>query len=458
MRKSALRIGTVCAMLSALVTPGCDDGGGNGASTTSSSSTSGGAGGGNGGAGGGANTGGEGGTAGTGGGTNMPFTSEGPSNYESQTQIVADTKGNLVAAWMAFSTNGDSAIGYAVSRDGGLNWTAPKTIASPNGRLASNPVLAIDGQGRTTLAWLGFALDFNNPDEHIYASRLDPQTETFGTPVIASDDGTKTTLDFDKPAIVVDANDNLLLTWADFTGSNMGLPASLTFARSVDGQTFTRSTVTADATFGNLATVCLDRSQGPTAPLYMVHLGANGTVTLRVSTDQGQTWQLRSTPAMATLFQDITCVANGQTLWVAYASGNGGFMPGYDTAADSVMVMRSKDGGMTFDMPVAAAKPAAGEMMLYPRIARSASGKLGVVYYQGKVDAAANMVLASSMDGSTWSTSPVANTGTLTLDRTIASWLGGYVGFAIAGEKGYVTYADNSANKTHVHYAEIALP
>lgn len=463
MRKFSCEIGALCAVVMALVAQGCSDGGGSSTSTSSSSSSSGSAGSG-GGVGGSGNSGGEGGAGGTagsggaGGGMGMPFTSEGPSNYESQTQIVADTKGNLVAAWMAFASDGTAVIGYAVSRDGGTNWTAPKTIAAPDGRLSSNPTLAMDSQSRVALVWAGFRPDFNNPDEHIYFSLLDSATETFPAPAIATDDGTKTTLDFDKPAITVDANDNWLVTWADFTGTNMGGPASLVFARSSDGKTFTRTMVTNDATFGNLAYVCLDRTLGANAPLYMVHLGANGTVTLRISADKGLTWQLHSTPAANAQFADITCAVGGQNVWITYAAGTAPFMPGYETPTDAAMVMHSKDGGTTFDAPVAASKPAAGEVLLYPRMARSASGKIGVVYYQGKTDGPAKLILASSADGVTWSNSPIADTGTLTLDRTIASWLGGYVGFTIAGEKGFVTYADNSANKSHVKYAEIALP
>lgn len=464
MRKSSFAIGSLLVVMSAIVTQGCGDGAGTSTSSSSSSGSSSGAAGAGGGTGGSGNNGGEGGSAGTGGGggsgggMSTPFTSEGSSAYESQTQVVADTKGNIVAAWMAFGTDGSAVVGYAVSRDAGTNWTAPKTISAPDGRLSSNPTLAMDSKGRVALVWAGFRPDFNNPDEHIYLSLLDAQTETFPAPAIASDDGTSTTLDFDKPSVTVDASDNWLVTWADFTGTNMGGPASLVFARSIDGKAFTRNTVTNDATFGNLAYVCLDRSLGANAPLYMVHLGANFSVSLRVSTNNGQTWTLRSTPATNALFQDITCVVGGTDVWISYASGTAPFMFGFDTPADAAIVMHSKDSGTTFDPLATVSNPAAGEVLLYPRIARSASGKIGVTYYQGKTDSPAKLVLASSLNGSPWVNSPIVDTGKLTLDRTIPSWLGGYFGFAIAGEKGYTTYADNSSNKSHVKFTEIALP
>lgn len=465
MRNSSFGIGSLFVVMSAIMAQGC--GGGDGTSTSSSSSSSSGSAGAGGGVGGSGNNGGEGGEGGaggsagmggSGGGMNMPFTSQGPSNFESQTHVAADAKGNIVAAWLAIDTNAPVSVGYAVSRDAGKNWTAPKIIAAPDGRSSSNPTLAMDSKGQVALVWAGFRLDFNNPDEHIYLSLLDAQTETFAAPAIASDDGTLTTLDFDKPSVTVDASDHWLVTWADFTGSGMGTPASLVFARSMDGKAFTRTTVTNDTTFGNLAYVCLDRTLGANAPLYMVHLGANGTVSLRVSTNNGQTWTLRSTPATNALFHDTTCVAGGANLWISYASGTAPFMPGFETPAGAAVVLYSNNSGTTFDAPMTVSNPSAGEMLLYPRIARSASGKLGVVYYQGKPDAPAKLVLASSLNGSPWTNSPIVDTGNLTLDRTIPSWLGGYIGFAIAGEKGYVTYANNSSNKSHIEFAEIALP
>ncbi|MFO0590420.1 MAG: sialidase family protein [Polyangiaceae bacterium] len=394
-----------------------------------------------------------GGTTATGG----PFTSEGTSAYETQTSLAADTKGGVVATWIAFNADNTSAIGYAVSRDGGKHWTDPKTIASPGGGLASNPVVVADSQGRFTLAWLGFKVDFNNPDEHVYVSRLDNATDTFGAPAVASDDDGKTTYDLDKPSLAVDATDALLLTWADFTGSGSGTPASTKFARSTDGQTFQRVTVTNDATFGNLASLCVDTTAGAGATLFLVHLGANGTVTLRTSVNQGQSWEIRPTPAMKTVFQDITCAVKGTKLWIAYASGTAMFTPGQDSPGDTVQVMYSPNEGTSFDAPVTVAADV-GSQYLYPKLVRAPSGKLEVVYYEGLVGGEAKLTLASSADGKAWSKSPIAVAGTFTLDRTIASWLGAYVGFAIPGDKGYTSYADNSSNKAHIAFAEIALP
>jgi len=184
----------------ALAAPACGGGsgntGGSGGATSSSTSAAGG------------DTAGTSSSSGSGGALPMngPFTSKGSSSYETQTSIAADGKGNLVAVWIAFQADSSSSVGYAVSHDGGDTWTPPQYVASPGGRLVANPVVAADGQSRFHLAWLGFRVDFTNPDEHVYLSRLDAGTETFPAPVVASDDGASATRDFDKPAIAVDAD------------------------------------------------------------------------------------------------------------------------------------------------------------------------------------------------------------------------------------------------------------
>lgn len=448
MRALLCLLGTMGAVVGLAAASGCGGAG----STTSSSSTTGGTGGatstttsttGAGGTGGGA-----------GGGAGAPFTSKGASSYEAQTSLAADGKGGVLASWIAFFTDGSSAIGYTVSRDGGETWTAPAYAKSPDGRLASNPVVAVDGQGRFSLAWLGFRPDALTPDEHVYVARLDAASETFGAPVVASDDGSATNRDFDKPALAVDANDNLLLTWADFTGASGGTPPSLTFARSIDGTSFTRTTVVADASFGNLAALCLDSSAGPAAPLYLVHLGAGATVTLRRSVDQGKTWAPLAVPATSVVFQDITCAAHGSDLWITYASGTAVFSPSQDSPGDAVSVVHSATGGDAFDQPVTVSNGGAGAQYLFPQIARSPAGDLLVAYYQGKVDGPVKLMVASSKTGAAWTSAALGTAGNFTVDRTLASWLGDYLGLASTAAGTFASYTENSAGKAHVAFAK----
>lgn len=402
--------------------------------------------------------GGAGGSGGNGGGPGAPFTSIGASSFETQTTLATDGDGGIVVVWVALFTDSPSAVGYAVSRDGGASFTAPAYLAAPDDRLSTNPVVVADSQGRFTLAWLGFRLDFAEPDEHVYVSRLDEASETFGAPAVASDDGTSTTTDFDFPSLAVDANDDVLVTFANFTGFSQGTPASLVFGRSSDLATFERATIVNDATFGNLANLCVDTSAGPSAPLYLVHLGAGGTVALRKSTDQGESWQLQpATPAANVVFQAPTCVVSGSSLAVAYASGDAVFSPSEDSPADAVEVMVSSTGGSSFGAP-AVVTEAGVEQYLFPRIARGPTGKLEVAYYQGVVNDDATFVHASSTNGTSWTRAPIAPAGTFAIDLTLASWLGAYVGLAVPADTGFVSFTENTQGKTHIAFAEIALP
>ena len=171
---------------------------------------------------------------GAGGAGAMGFSSIGGSAFETQATLAADPTGSVVAAWTAVFMDGTSAIGYAISRDGGLSWTAPAYADAPAGRLSSNPVMTVDGRGVFTLAWIGFRLDPMAPDEHIYAAQLGASADAFGAPALVSDDGSATNLDYDSVAIAVDANDQVLFTWANFTGAGQGFLPQLLFARSGD--------------------------------------------------------------------------------------------------------------------------------------------------------------------------------------------------------------------------------
>lgn len=389
----------------------------------------------------------------------MQFTSEGDSSFETQTHLAADADGNIVVVWVSLFDGGGSSIGYAISRDGGGDWSAPAYIAAPDDRLSSNPVVAVDDEGVFTLAWLGFRLDFEEPDEHIYVARLNAGEDTFDSPISASDDETSTTRDFDKPSIEVDADGDILLTWADFTNFAGGDPAQLTFARSSDGgESFTTSLIVNDAGFGNLAQLCLDRDAGPAAALYVVHLGAAGTLTVRKSDNGGSDWDLLpALPATNVVFQGPSCVVANDEVSVLYGEGTGLFDPSHDVPADSVRIVRSINGGTSFGQPDVVA-PAGDTQYLFPRIASSPSGKLEVVYYEGIVGDDATLMHASSPDGSEWTRSEILTAGTFTTDVALASWLGAYLGVAIPGTNGFISYTQNLDGKAHISFSIVALP
>ena len=396
---------------------------------------------------------GPGGHGGDGGGSTSgpPFTSKGESSYETQTALATDGQGGVVVVWLAVPADGQTFVGYAISRDGGDSWSAPAYIKSPGDRWAFDPVVAASPDGRFAVAWLGYGLDVASPDEHIYVSLLD-ESDTFGEPAIASDDGSSNKLNFDKPWIGFDPAGELLLTFADFSAA-----PTLVFARG-DGVEFKRTVVATDSEFGNLASVCFDPSKDETAPLYMVHLGAGQTLVLRRSLDQGTTWPVQTAPPAAeVLFQDPTCIVSGADVAIAYATGTAPFTPGFESPADAIRVVISPNGGQTFGSPVDVA-PVGLTQYLYPRIARGVGTKLEVVYYEGTDGGDATFMHASSSNGGSWTQAPIADAGSFATDLSLASWLGGYVGVAVPGATGFVSFAENTEGKTHIAFAEIAIP
>ncbi len=379
-----------------------------------------------------------------------PFTSEGSSLYETQTSLAADDNGNVVAAWIAFLPENKSAIGYSVSRNKGSTWTTPSLVSSPDGRQASSPIVASDDAGDFWLAWLGFRFgDPSHPDEHVYLSKLDLDAGTFEAPSIASDDGSSDTLDFDKPTMTLDSGGEVLLAWADFTSA-----PKLTFARSVDGTSFSHATLAEGTSFGNLAYLCLDKTLGTTAPIYAIHLTQGATLTMHRSIDAGLHWAPLSVPATDVMFQDPTCVVRGSEVWIAYASGLG-FDQTLDLPANSIQIIHASAQGESMDAPTEVAVADNTGSFLYPRLAGGPSGELNIVYYRGLQGNPVDLVVTGSDDGNTWTTKETIGAGTMALDRTLATWLGAYVGVVRRDDHLLVSYTDNSANKGHIKFQDV---
>jgi hypothetical protein len=272
--------------------------------------------------------------------------------------------------------------------------------------------------------------------------------------VNASDDGASTATDYDKPSIAMSSTGEVLLTYADFTNASA---AALVLARSADGKAFTKSIIANDATFGNLAYLCLDVSKGASATLYVAHLGANAGLTVHRSIDGGATWTSTALENLDVLFQDVTCVAKDNDVWVSYAKGVG-YTPGENPPADSVQVLHSTDGAASFLAPTQVTA-AGSDKYLFPKLHRSADGKLHIVEYSGQVGAPVNLELMSSDNqGASWTKSPLVPAGTFVVNRQLANWLGDYLGFSSAGTFGFVSYTENTLNKSHIAFSKISLP
>jgi hypothetical protein len=126
--------------------------------------------------------------------------------------------------------------------------------------------------------------------------------------------------------------------------------------------------------------------------------------------------------------------------------------------ADVVGVVHSSNGGASFDAPVVVSDGAAGTLYLFPQIVKDPSGKLEIVYYQGADKMPATLTRATSDTGATWTTSALGSAGTFTLDRTLASWLGDYLGLGASAGSTFVSYTENSAGKAHIGFTKVTSP
>jgi hypothetical protein len=384
----------------------------------------------------------------------------GRTSYEEEPHLVADGDGGVVVAWVGVFPNGGTTNGYAVSHDYGTTWTRPSQVDAPDARVSSDPTLAIDSTGAVFLGWVGYRpspLGQGGVDMHVYVARLDAATGTFGAPVDVSQGGDTGVVD--KPWLIIDTTDQLLVTWEDSTNGS-----ALMSAHSTDrGATWSSALVARDSVFRNLAMACVDRERpvGTQQPIYVVFNEGQHAVSLRRSDDGGASWVAPRAGTLAgdAIFQDPSCVVQGSRVWVSYSQGTDDFVRETSPTATGLRVLRSDDAAVNFGPPVTVSDGAPGTRYFLSKLAISASGRLELVYYQGTLGDVDNLMRAESLDGgATWSHESMAEPGTLATGRGLPCFPGDYLGLASAGDSLYVAYGDNNSGKVHIDLRRMAAP
>lgn len=375
---------------------------------------------------------------------------------EAETHVAVSSTGVVAAAWIAIQNGGNSTNGYTFSTDGGSTWTPVQSLASPNGQVASDPVLVFDQQNNCYMTWIGFKRDAQgNPfDMHVYAAKAPAGTTTFGAPVDVAGSGTN--VQFDKPWITVTNKNTLILTYAKT--STGGIYA----ARSTDGaMTWTNVLMVEDGNFRNLVYPCAPLNGNRVWATY--HAG--GGIGLRWSDDDGVTWPDANKAAIAAMteqpaFDDPTCAAEGNEVWVSYGLSNDQFGGADSPKLHTIRIAHSADGGATVDFRANAHDAAAAKLFMHPQLTRDTGGGLHLVYYAGQADKdlMGSFRRSSSTDGGmTWQPSTVVRQPLQYLaDRASAQWLGDYVGIAWHNGELYTTYVDNLPQLSHVAFAKAA--
>jgi hypothetical protein len=196
---------------------------------------------------------------------------------------------------------------------------------------------------------------------------------------------------------------------------------------------------------------------------------AGGGVGLRWSDDDGATWPDTNKSAMADgneptpAFEDPTCAAQGNEVWVSYGLTPDQNMGNALTAKlNKIRVAHSPDGGVSVDWRSDALDLGASKYAMLPQLAREPGGAFDVVYYGGDAMNAADAsfrMTRSTDGGKTWGPSQdLATPMIFNQDRSSVHWLGDYVGLTVDAGFLYTTYVDNTSSYSHVAFAKAPLP
>lgn len=410
------------------------------------------------------------GTGGTG-GTMNPIISSSPGSFlQSETSVVAGPNGFVAVAWIDLDMMGASTIGYVFSTDDGATFNQPTQIQSPGNRVASDPVLAIDAAGNIYVTWVAFHTDMQgNPNSmRIYASRADAGSTSFGMPIRVSAQGD--TASFDKPWITVTNGGQLVITYERAAMPN---DYSIVAARSNDGgMSWQRTAIGDDPSgmiFRNLAFPCAPKDGGHLWITYLAQTQVGLDVLLVRSDDGGATWSsetIVNLPNDVVAFDDPTCVAENDEVWVSYGLTHDVTDP-KATKADksySLQLAHSSDAGQSIDARLEASDPTAGAFFQHPLITREDNGAIDLVYYAGQMDedpagSYRRARIVSGEPGNAFGPSVVVEAPVTFLQaRDDQRWLGDYTGLFWRGGELFTSYVTNASGTAHIAFAKAAAP
>jgi hypothetical protein len=397
---------------------------------------------------------------GSAGGASGPWISQSPGwTRQPDASVAAAANGLVALVWVDVSTSGQSAVGYAFSTDGGTTFEPPSVFASPSGAIASDPTVAVAPDRSFHAAWVGYRTDaLGTPSAmHVYTAQAPPGATRFGPAVEVTDPADDAR--YDKPWIqVTDAGTVVVVYQRVATPLDVGVVA----AQSQDGATWARSFVADDpsgAVFRDLAYPCASGGR-----LWVAYLAGETSFDVRLarSDDGGQTWAPEikvSEPGDPVAFDDPSCVADGDDVWVAY--GRTKDTP-YDEAEvqklDAIVLARSNDGGATIASRASVGDAAVAPYFMHPQIAREPAGALDLVYYTGGSDDDPNGTFrrsraadpASSFAPSVQVDAPI----TFLSARADPRWVGDYPGVFALGTDLYMGYVVNASGDAHVAFAK----
>jgi hypothetical protein len=348
----------------------------------------------------------------------------------------------LVASWTEYPLGGgEFPLGTAFSDDGGLTWSTPSDLASPDGSAADSVLEALDDG--FVLAWL----DHGGAAEHIETAVA--TGHSFAAAIEASDPSAD--LAYDKPWLTAVSGDVLLT----FQGDG-GRTITGTSALSSDGATWQRTDIASDTTFRNLYYPCVSDTGRVWVTFYV-----EGAIGLRWSDDGGRSWTADDAIVADVAhipFAEPECVAQGSDVWVVWGTSQDpdSSVTGVDPKLDSLVLSHTTD-GVAFDQQDL---PLGGHAYaLAPQIVIEADGAIDVVFYagdrEGDTDAELDRVrVTDSVDLATW-VAPVAFVG----QRSSDAWVGDYLGLRWLPDGTLAAaYIDSPDGESHVSFVRTKVP
>lgn len=361
---------------------------------------------------------------------------------------------------------GDAArfVGTRLSRDRGASWEELAELRSPEGRFATDSMLASDGRGGIVCTWLGFhqrlAKGGEPYDLEIYMARSDAGGP-FGEPrhVTKGVRGDDKFLRVDKPWTARLGNGTLATSYRVEGATG----ARIQVSRTKDASTFEHVTVEAGRPFGGtLATICGEPS-GAHAWVAWVDAshGTFAEVVLRSSEDSAVTFPddrrvVLTLPDEHAVVEAPQCVADADALFVAYGVGSQPPDDSSSAAYDGLVIVRSRDRGRTFDARWQVREP--GQVLLHPALALLPNGDLGVLALVGKGDGDTHGSVRRfelRRDGTPVGPSTVVQDGVRLVRKRapLAGWTGDFLGFAADGDRELRAFGVNggdTAGAAHV--------
>ncbi len=129
-------------------------------------------------------------------------------------QVAIDNNGNAIIVWSQFDGSNDQIF---MSEYRNNTWTHPEDLSdniSPSGENAHNPQVAMDDNGNAIIVWS----QFDGSNDQIFRSKYSDNTWTH--PEYLSDNISPDGESALVPQVAMDNNDNAIIVWRQFDGSN----------------------------------------------------------------------------------------------------------------------------------------------------------------------------------------------------------------------------------------------